>query len=177
MSNFVVAIMMCQSVLLGSGPASDSYLSIPKIIAAAKLTNAQAVHPGYGFLSQNSAFVDACTEAGLIFIGPTAEHQRKFGLKHSARALAVQAGVPLLPGTGLLQNVDGACQEAARIGYPVMLKSTGGGGGIGMVSCADETELREGFAAVSRLASSAFSSSGVFLEKFVERARHIEVSI
>jgi urea carboxylase len=166
-----------EAVLLGPGPAAQSYLAVEKIIAAAQATGAEAIHPGYGFLSENAAFAEACEAAGLIFIGPTPAQMRQFGLKHTAREIAGREGVPLLPGTSILATATEAAAEAARIGYPVMLKSTAGGGGIGMRLCRAEEELREAFEAVERLGRANFSQSGVYLEKFVEHARHIEVQI
>ncbi len=166
-----------EAVLLGPPAVSESYLRIDRILSAAAQTGAQAVHPGYGFLSENPAFAEACEQAGLVFIGPTPDQMRAFGLKHTARELAASHGVPLLPGTGLLAGLQHAREEAARIGYPVMLKSTAGGGGIGMCVCANEGELQASFASVQRLSASNFKESGLFLEKFVARARHIEVQI
>ena len=138
---------------------------------------AEAIHPGYGFLSENPGFAQACEDAGIAFIGPTPEQMRAFGLKHTARDLAEQRGVPLLPGTGLLADVAQARAEALRIGYPVMLKSTAGGGGIGMRLVWSEDELSDAFASVQRLASANFKDAGLFLEKYVEQARHIEVQV
>jgi urea carboxylase len=166
-----------EAVHLGGSPATQSYLDADKIIAAAKATGAQAIHPGYGFLSENPAFADACAAAGIIFIGPTGDQMRTFGLKHAARAIAQKHHVPLLPGSELLRDEEHARAEAARIGYPVMLKSTAGGGGIGMSLIRKPAELATAFAAVERLAKSNFKDGGVFLEKFVEHARHIEVQI
>jgi len=166
-----------ESVLLGPAPAAQSYLDADKIIAAAKLTGAEAIHPGYGFLSENPGFSDACAAAGLVFIGPTGDQMRMFGLKHAARAIAQQHGVPLLPGSELLRDEAQARTEAARIGYPVMLKSTAGGGGIGMSLIRQPAELSVAFATVGRLAKNNFKEDGIFLEKFVEHARHIEVQI
>jgi urea carboxylase len=166
-----------QAVLLGPAPVSESYLCVDKILDAARGTGAHAVHPGYGFLSENADFAEACERAGLAFIGPTPEQMRVFGLKHTARELAEKAGVPLLPGTGLLPTAEDAAREAARIGYPVMLKSTAGGGGIGMKVCWNDAELAEAFVSVERLSRSNFKDSGIFLEKFVAHARHIEVQI
>lgn len=120
---------------LGEGAAAQTYLAQNKLIAIARQTGAQAIHPGYGFLSENPDFARRCVEEGLVFLGPTPEQMVAFGLKHEARALAEAAQVPLLPGTGLLSSLDEALVEAARIGYPVMLKSTAGGGGIGMQRC------------------------------------------
>jgi urea carboxylase len=166
-----------ESVRIGPGPASLSYLSQEALLAAARATGAQAIHPGYGFLSENAGFAEACGEAGVVFIGPTAEQMRNFGLKHLARELAFRNGVALLPGSGLLENIEDARREALRIGYPVMLKSTAGGGGIGMQLVRRDTELDDAFGAVERLATKNFSRGGVFLEKYIERARHIEVQI
>lgn len=166
-----------EAVALSGATAAQSYLSIEKILAAARSTGAQAIHPGYGFLSENPDFAEACVAAGLAFIGPTAGQMRAFGLKHSARALAKASGVPLLPGSELLSGVDEALTEARRIGYPVMLKSTAGGGGIGMQLIKNETELPAAFASVGRLARNNFKEGGIFIEKYVERARHIEVQI
>jgi urea carboxylase len=166
-----------ESQFLGEGGATDTYLSVQKILAAAKACGAQAVHPGYGFLSENAGFAQACADAGIAFIGPTPQQMRQFGLKHLAREVAQKNGVALLPGSGLLANAEEALSEASRIGYPVMLKSTAGGGGIGMRLAGSADELPEGWRAVERLATKSFSVSGTFLEKYIERARHIEVQI
>jgi len=117
-----------EAVLIGTALAAESYLDVGKILAAARETGATAIHPGYGFLSENAAFAEACAAAGIEFIGPTPQQLRDFGLKHTARALAATCGVPLLPGTGLLADAESAVMAAATIGYPVMLKSTAGGG-------------------------------------------------
>lgn len=166
-----------EAVHLGAAPAAQSYLDAEKIIAAAKSTGAQAIHPGYGFLSENPGFADACAAAGIVFIGPTGDQMRMFGLKHAAREIAQKHNVPLLPGSALLEDEEHAKAEAARIGYPVMLKSTAGGGGIGMSLIRKPAELSAAFAAVGRLAKNNFKEGGIFLEKFVEHARHIEVQI
>lgn len=166
-----------EAIHIGPAPAAQSYLDVEKILAAAKATGAQAIHPGYGFLSENPAFADACAAAGVVFIGPTGDQMRMFGLKHAARAIAERENVPLLPGSGLLHDEAHALAEAERIGYPVMLKSTAGGGGIGMSLIREPAALASAFAAVGRLAKNHFKDGGVFLEKFVERARHIEVQI
>jgi urea carboxylase len=166
-----------EAIAIGPAAASLSYLDVDRVLAAARACGAGAVHPGYGFLSENSDFAERCEAQGLTFVGPRPAHIRAFGLKHEARRIAEQNGVPLLPGTGLLSDLPSACAEAARIGYPVMLKSTAGGGGIGMAVCHDDAELTARFASVQRLAKGNFSHAGVFLEKFVARARHIEVQI
>ena len=169
--------MADESVCVGPAAAADSYLNVAAILDAARTTGAHAVHPGYGFLSENAAFAQACEDAGIRFIGPRPAQMRAFGLKHTARALARAQDVPLLPGTGLLPDVGAALREAQTIGYPVMLKSTAGGGGIGMSLCRDAAQLEAAFASVARLGEANFANAGVYVEKFVERARHIEVQI
>ena len=166
-----------EAVLIGPASAAKSYLSIDAILAAAKSTGAQAIHPGYGFLSENASFAERCAEAGLVFLGPTPQQMRDFGLKHTARSIAADNGVPLLPGTLLLATVEDAVIAAEKIGYPVMLKSTAGGGGIGMRLCDSSTALTEAFEAVQRLSQASFGTGGLFIEKFVSAARHIEVQI
>ena len=162
---------------LGDGPAAQTYLVVDKILAAAKSSGAEAIHPGYGFLSENAAFAEACEAAGIAFVGPTPEQLRVFGLKHTARALAKQHGVPMLEGTELLENIDAALVAGEQVGYPVMLKSTAGGGGIGMRVCRSAEELSDAFEAVKRLGQNNFSDSGVFIEKYIQRARHLEVQV
>lgn len=166
-----------QAFSLGKGGASETYLDQEKIISIAKLAGAEAIHPGYGFLSENPEFVERCEQEGLVFLGPTAEQMRAFGLKHSARRIATQAKVPLLSGTELLSDKQQALIAAEKIGYPVMLKSTAGGGGIGMQCCFSSDELTEAFDSVKRLSANNFSNDGVFVEKFIQQARHIEVQI
>lgn len=169
--------MADEAVEIGPPPVSQSYLRAERILDAARATGAQAIHPGYGFLSENAEFAEACAAAGIVFIGPSPEQMRAFGLKHTARALAAASGVPLLPGSGLLTDVGHALAEAARIGYPVMLKSTAGGGGIGMRLIWSADALQEAYASVERLARANFREAGIFLEKYVEHARHIEVQL
>jgi len=166
-----------QAVLIGGAPAADSYLRSDRILEAALATGAQAIHPGYGFLSENAQFAEECARAGVIFVGPTPAQIRDFGLKHTARALAAANALPLLPGSELLADLQQARLAAQRIGYPLMLKSTAGGGGIGMQQCANEAELCAAFDSVRRIAGSNFRDSGVFLEKYLPRARHIEVQL
>jgi urea carboxylase len=171
------AALADEAVRIGPGPAAQSYLDQQALLAAARAAGAQAIHPGYGFLSENADFAESCAAADIVYIGPTPAQMRNFGLKHLARELAARSGVALLPGSSLLESAEEARREAARIGYPVMLKSTAGGGGIGMQLVCRESELDEAFAAVERLATKNFSRGGVFLEKYIERARHIEVQI
>ena len=169
--------MADEAVRLGPAPAAESYLNVEAILAAARATGAQAIHPGYGFLSESVAFAEACEAAGIAFIGPTPDNIRAFGLKHTARDLALANGVPLAPGTDLLTDAEAALAAARRIGFPVILKATAGGGGIGMRVCEDEAAVEAAFAQVRRLATGAFGDDGVFLERYVARARHIEVQL
>ncbi|HEY3500519.1 MAG TPA: urea carboxylase [Polyangiaceae bacterium] len=166
-----------ECILVGPPPAAESYLNVAAILAAAERTGAEAIHPGYGFLSENARFAEEVERRGLAFVGPTAEQMRRFGTKHGARALATELRVPLLPGTGLLGDAREAVAAAERIGYPVILKSTAGGGGIGMRVAQTAAELIEQFEAVRSLAQKNFGDGGVFLERYVERARHVEVQI
>ncbi len=162
---------------LGEGAATDTYLNQEKLFAVIEQSGAQAVHPGYGFLSENPDFVRACEQRGIAFVGPTPEQMNAFGLKHTARALAEENKVPLLPGTDLLKDLEEAVSSAKQIGFPIILKSTAGGGGIGMQTCYSETELRKAFDSVKRLSANNFSNDGLFVEKYIETARHIEVQV
>ncbi|MFJ5262913.1 5-oxoprolinase/urea amidolyase family protein [Streptomyces sp. NPDC088387] len=166
-----------EAVRLGPAPARESYLDAELVLKAAEDTGAGAIHPGYGFLSEDAAFARRCEDAGLVFVGPTPAQLELFGAKHTARAAARAAGVPLAPGTDLLASLDEALAAATDIGYPVMLKATGGGGGIGMSACRDAGELTLAWERVQRVAAASFSSAGVFLERLVERARHVEVQV
>ncbi|TAG08200.1 MAG: urea carboxylase [Verrucomicrobia bacterium] len=162
---------------LGPGPVSQSYLNLDRLLEVIALSGAQAVHPGYGLLSENAEFAEKCEAIGCVWLGPTGDAMRRFGLKHTAREIAQAANVPLCPGTGLLDSLDQARIAAQEIGFPLMLKSTAGGGGIGMQVCRSENELLDCFEKVIRLAASNFKDSGVFLERYVETARHIEVQV
>ena len=165
------------AVRLGPPPAAESYLDVDAILAACAAEGVDAVHPGYGFLSENAAFAERLAAAGIAFVGPRPEHIRLFGEKHSAREAARAAGVPLLPGSGLVETLDAARAEADRIGYPVMLKSTAGGGGIGLQLCRTAEELPDLYERVRRSGEASFGDGRLFLERFVERARHVEVQI
>ncbi|MFT6519322.1 MAG: urea carboxylase, partial [Candidatus Azotimanducaceae bacterium] len=162
---------------LGSGLVAETYLNQDKILEIAVQCGAKAIHPGYGFLSENAGFEKRCAELGIAFLGPTGEQMRVFGLKHSARELAQENGVPMLPGSPLLADLVAAKLFAQEIGYPLMLKSTAGGGGIGMRICRSDAELDGGFDAVQQLAANNFGDAGVFLERYVEVARHVEVQV
>jgi len=166
-----------EAVCVGPPPAAESYLNVSAILDAIAKTGAEAVHPGYGFLSENAEFAETIEREGVAFIGPTPAQIRGFGTKHGARAVATELGVPLLPGTGLLGDAREAALAAERIGFPVILKSTAGGGGIGMQLCRDAGRLVEQFETVQALARKNFGDGGVFLERYVERARHVEVQI
>ena len=166
-----------ESYSLGEGRAADTYLNQDKIFEIIEKSGVDAVHPGYGFLSENPDFVQRCEKNGIAFIGPTTDQMLAFGLKHTARQLAEDNNIPLLPGTGLLDAVNEALSEADNIGYPIMLKSTAGGGGIGMQLCWNRDELEKAYDSVRRLSENNFSNSGVFIEKFIEHARHIEVQM
>lgn len=175
---FSKAILMAdEAVRLGPAPASESYLNVEAVIAACRQTGAQAVHPGYGFLSENIGFAERLKAEGITFIGPTPDNISAFGLKHTARELAKASGVPLLPGSGLLDGREEALSAAEPIGYPVMLKSTAGGGGIGMQLCDNAEALAAAFDTVQRTAKSSFGDARVYLERFVSKARHVEVQI
>src|ERR1700730_6916091 len=166
-----------EAVCIGPSSPADSYLRQDKLIEAARTSGAGAIHPGYGFLSENAEFAAACEAAGIAFIGPTPAQIRDFGLKHRARALARENGLPLLPGSGILDSPAEGLEVAQSIGYPVMLKSTAGGGGIGMKLCRDDAELSAAYASVERLARSHFSDGGLYIEKYIAHARHIEVQL
>jgi len=166
------------AVLLGPAPAQESYLDIKKLIAAAKESGCQAVHPGYGFLSERAAFAQACTEAGLVFIGPPAQAIRAMGDKTEARRRMQAAGVPVVPGTAApLRDPVEARREAKRIGYPVLLKAVAGGGGKGMRLVGAESEVEGGFQAARREALKAFGDGSIYVEKYLERPRHIEIQV
>ncbi|HEY5400901.1 MAG TPA: urea carboxylase [Trebonia sp.] len=166
-----------EAVLIGKSRPQDSYLNGSGILSAAKFSGAGAIHPGYGFLSENADFARQVEEAGLAFVGPTPAHLEAFGAKHTARAIARAVGVPMMAGTGLLASAEQAVAEARRIGFPVMVKATGGGGGIGLLACHDAGEVADAFARVQRLATANFAAAGVFLERLVWQARHVEVQV
>ncbi|HEY9127590.1 MAG TPA: biotin carboxylase N-terminal domain-containing protein, partial [Acidobacteriaceae bacterium] len=166
-----------ESILLGPGPASESYLAVERVLAAAEKTGAEAIHPGYGFLSENVEFARACAQRGIAFIGPRVEQIEAFALKHTAREIAEKCGVPLLRGTGILSGAGEALARAAELGYPVMLKSSAGGGGIGMRVCHTAAQLEDAYESVVRLSRNSFRDGSVYLEKFVARAKHVEAQI
>ncbi|MCA1556310.1 MAG: acetyl-CoA carboxylase biotin carboxylase subunit [Acidobacteria bacterium] len=167
-----------EAYLIGAAPSAESYLRIERIIEAARASGAEAVHPGYGFLAENAEFARACAAAGLVFIGPSPEALELMGSKTNARRAAIAAGAPVVPGTTEpLHSADDARATAARFGYPVMLKAAAGGGGKGMRLVATEDEIASAFEAAQSEALAAFGDASVYLEKVVERPRHIEIQI
>jgi acetyl-CoA carboxylase biotin carboxylase subunit len=166
-----------EAICIGESPALDSYLNIPRIIAAGEITNADAIHPGYGFLAENANFSKICKENGFTFIGPESEIIDLMGDKVNARNAAKNAGVPIIPGSNTLSSVDELLEIADEIGYPVMLKAVAGGGGKGMRVINDANEAEKGFNVIQNEAGMAFNNSEIYVEKFVENGRHIEVQI
>ena len=167
-----------EAVCIGPATSSESYLNIPRIIAAAEITNSDAIHPGYGFLSENAQFSKICQENNIKFIGASPEMIDSMGDKASAKKTMENAGVPCIPGSeGILKDRDEAKSVAKKIKYPIMLKATAGGGGKGMAMCKDEEELLEGWASTRREAGAAFGNDGMYMEKFIEEPRHIEIQI
>lgn len=167
-----------EAVCIGPAPSKDSYLNIPNIIAAAEITNADAIHPGYGFLSENSKFSRICKEHGIKFIGATPEQIDAMGDKSNAKATMKAAGVPCVPGSdGLLTDIEHAKRDAAEIGYPVIIKATAGGGGRGMRINWNEEELIANFESASKEAEAAFGNGAMYMEKYIEEPRHIEIQI
>ena len=160
---------------LGDGGAPDTYMNEVRLFEIIDRAGAEAVHPGYGFFSENAGFAERLAERGVVFIGPRPEHIRRFGLKHEARAIAEEAGVHVLPGSGLLVSAEDALRAAERIGYPVMLKSTAGGGGIGMRRSDDAAGLEASFDRIRRLAAANFDDDDLYLEKLINAPRHVEV--
>lgn len=167
-----------EAVCIGKAQSSDSYLNIPRIMAAAEITNADAIHPGYGFLAENADFSQICEEYNIKFIGPNADMIRAMGDKITAKETMIKAGVPVVPGSdGLLESPEQAKELAKEVGYPVMLKATAGGGGKGMRVVWEEKEIEKAFNNARAEAAASFSNDGIYMEKFVEEPRHIEIQI
>ncbi|KYF55468.1 acetyl-CoA carboxylase biotin carboxylase subunit, partial [Sorangium cellulosum] len=166
-----------EAVCVGPADASKSYLNIPQIIAAAEVTGADAIHPGYGFLSENAKFAEVCKKCRLTFIGPSAEAMRTWGDKVSARAVANRFGIPMLSGTGVLKSAADAAEQAERVGYPVILKASGGGGGRGMRIVRHAGEVQRSFEIATQEALTGFKNPDVYLERYVEAPRHIEFQV
>jgi acetyl-CoA carboxylase biotin carboxylase subunit len=167
-----------EAVCIGRPASSESYLNIPNIMAAIEITNADAVHPGYGFLAENAKFADICNKSNIKFIGPTADMINKMGDKITAKETMIKAGVPVVPGgEGLLESVEHARGLAKEIGYPVILKATAGGGGKGMRIVWEEPELEKAYDTAKMEAAASFKNDGIYMEKFVEEPRHIEIQV
>jgi acetyl-CoA carboxylase biotin carboxylase subunit len=167
-----------EAVCIGKPQSADSYLNIPHIMAAAEITNADAIHPGYGFLAENANFSEICAQYGIKFIGPTPEMIRAMGDKMTAKETMIKAGVPVIPGSeGLLESVDEAKKLAKEMGYPIILKATAGGGGKGMRVVWEEAELEKNYNNAKSEAAASFKNDGIYMEKFVEEPRHIEIQI
>lgn len=167
-----------EAVCIGKPQSADSYLNIPHIMAAAEITNADAVHPGYGFLAENAKFSQICADHGIKFIGPTPEMINKMGDKITAKETMIKAGVPVVPGgEGLLESIEEAKELAKVVGYPVILKATAGGGGKGMRVVWQEDEIEKAYTTAKIEAAASFKNDGIYMEKFVEEPRHIEIQI
>jgi len=167
-----------EAVCIGPPSSTDSYLSIPKIMAAVEITNSDAVHPGYGFLAENADFAEICTEYGVKFIGPSSAMMKSMGDKITAKETMIKAKVPVVPGSeGLLKSVDEGKKISKKIGYPVMLKATAGGGGKGMRIIWNDEEFQEAWDSARKEAAASFGNDGMYVEKFVEEPRHIEFQI
>jgi len=167
-----------EDVCIGPPPPGESYLDLRRIIAAAEVTNAEAIHPGYGFLAENADFADICESCGITFIGPTAQQIRQMGDKISAKDLMKKAGVPVIPGSeGVVHSVDDAAEVASEVGYPVILKAVAGGGGKGMRICRDLPELERGFHVASTEAANSFANPDLYLEKVIVNPHHIEIQL
>lgn len=167
-----------EAVCIGKPQSADSYLNIPHIMAAAEITNADAIHPGYGFLAENANFSEICAQYGIKFIGPTPEMIRSMGDKMTAKETMIKAGVPVIPGSeGLLESLDEAKKLAKEMGYPIILKATAGGGGKGMRVVWEESEIERAYNTAKAEAGAAFKNDGIYMEKFVEEPRHIEIQV
>ncbi len=166
-----------EDICIGPASSSESYLNIPNIISAAEITGADAVHPGYGFLAENSTFASICEDYNLKFVGPTSKVINDMGDKTTARELMKKAGVPIVPGTGVINDVEKGVEEANKIGYPVIIKASAGGGGRGMRICRNDNEFREFLILAQTEAEKAFNNPAVYVEKYVENPRHVEFQI
>ena len=175
--NSLPVLLADESICIGPPPSSRSYLNVRNLLSAALVTGAEAIHPGYGFLAENAEFADKCEEHNIVFIGPRGESIRQIGDKASARALAVQAGVPVTPGTDELESVEQALEFGDSIGYPVILKASAGGGGRGMRTVHSPEDLQRQLTNAQEEARAAFGSSAMYMEKYLEEPRHVEIQV
>lgn len=166
-----------EAFLVGESAVNKSYLNIDKILEVAKENNVDGVHPGYGLLSENTAFAEKCRESGITFIGPSTDSMKKMALKVESRELAQSVGLPLVPGTGVIDNLDDLKSEAEKIGFPVMMKASAGGGGIGMEIIKNAESLEKAYKLASSRAKAYFGNPAIYLEKYIEEPRHIEVQV
>ena len=166
-----------EAFLVGEAMVHKSYLNIDKIIEVAKENNVNAIHPGYGLLSENQSFAQKCREAGITFIGPSNESMQKMSLKIESREIAEKAGLPLVPGTGIIESVEDLHVQAEKIGFPVMMKASAGGGGIGMELIKDDQSLEKAYKLAQSRAKAYFGNPAIYLEKYIEESRHIEVQV
>ena len=167
-----------EDICIGPPASRDSYLNIPRIVAAAEITGAEAIHPGYGFLAENAEFAEICDRSGIVFIGPTADQIRRMGDKAEARRTMIEAGVPVVPGSkGAVDDVEAARAEAERIGYPVIIKAAAGGGGKGMRVAESPDVIENTFTMARNEASAAFNDARVYIERYVQRPRHVEIQV
>jgi len=167
-----------EDICIGPAASRESYLNIPRIVAAAEITGAEAIHPGYGFLAENAEFAEICDRSGIVFIGPTAEQIRRMGDKAEARRTMIEAGVPVVPGSqGAVKDVEEARAEVERIGYPVIIKAAAGGGGKGMRVAESADVLENTFMMARNEAAAAFNDARVYVERFVQRPRHVEIQV
>jgi acetyl-CoA carboxylase, biotin carboxylase subunit len=175
--NSLAVLLADESVCVGPAESSKSYLNIPNVLSAALMTGAEGIHPGYGFMSENPDFAEMCRDHGIVFIGPTPESMRELGSKAGGRDIATRAGVPVVPGTGVLQTLEEAVSAAEKIGYPVLLKASAGGGGRGQKICRTQEELKKNFPQAGEEARLYFSDPALIMEKFLEEFRHVEVQV
>ncbi|MEM6956779.1 MAG: biotin carboxylase N-terminal domain-containing protein, partial [Myxococcota bacterium] len=166
-----------QAICIGPADATQSYLNVPALLAAAEISGADAIHPGYGFLSENAEFADLCNQCGLTFIGPTPQNMNQWGDKVEARKLAKSLSIPLMEGSAVLKDAEHAAQEGERVGFPVMLKASGGGGGRGMKIIRSADEMRHAFPQAQAEALAGFNNGDLYCERFVEEPRHIEFQV
>jgi len=167
-----------EAVCIGPPPSSESYLNIPKIMAAVEITNADAIHPGYGFLAENADFAEVCKQYGIKFIGPTPDQIRKMGDKITAKETMIKAGVPVIPGSdGLVKDIKSGMKISGNMGYPIIIKATAGGGGKGMRIVWSEEEFEKNWNMARQEAKAAFGNDGIYIEKYIEEPRHIEIQI